>query len=623
MSSPTSYVTAIWKREGGKRKSYGTGGCEEEEEAVAVIAGVLREKFGPQIVKEELEEWGSGIRSTEGDEGVGRLKEKEEGDEEEEEEVEEEEEEAEVEPCEEDAPPTTSPSTHPPPLNSRRVVSRSALLSLYRFFSSHLGISSPSTVAALLASKPQLLRSNPANDFLPRVRLLQSYGISNADVTHMTLIAPAWLRSSLQRIQNMLDFLLAKGIRRSRLGMVLRRGRNLLCCEARSTNLDILVERAGVPVDKLSVIIEKCPSILTQSKEAVSSQLGTLSSFFKATSGGKAEADSTSTSLLKRQLDEPQSTFLDTRFIATVLWRAPTILNLSTETPLAKLQFFVELVGEEATRRVAQSYPVVLKLSEENLQGKVAALAGLIGRENALRAVARFPSLLASSEDGLKESFRELVREVEEALESSGEEGSGMQSLDLRIRPRHVALVRFGYEVVAREMPIRTSVGGRRDVAIEAGKQRSKLCFVCSSLSDEVEGVEGIELGAENRKSKGTGGRQEQQYQGEDGDGTGGGVAATAAFATAASATAVSALSLPDLLRLFLWVVVSPDVAEELLFRGLLLWPCKRGSAGHRLGRRLSSKDRHCHDVRSPLPPSLSLLFPNMALGIAAGLLTV
>ncbi|CAI7734777.1 unnamed protein product [Closterium sp. NIES-54] len=583
------------KSEGGKRKNYGRKGCKEEEEAVAVIAGVLREKYGPQIVREELEERGSGIGSSEGEEGLGRLK-REEGDDEEEEEVEEEEE-AEVEPCEEDAAPTTSPSTPPPPPNRRRVVSRSSLLSLYRFFSSHLSISSPSTVSSLLSTYPQLLRSNPTNDFLPRVRLLQSYGISNADVTHMTLTSPAWLRSSLQRIQNMLEFLLAKGIRRSRLGTVLRRGRNLLCCEARSTNLDILVERAGVPVDKLRVIIEKCPSILTQSKEAVGAQLGTLSSFFKATSGGKVEADSTSTSLLKQQLDEPQSNHLDTRFIATVLWRGPTILNLSTETLLAKLQFFVELMGEEATRRVAQSYPMVLKLSEENLQGKVAALVDLIGRENALRTVAQVPLLLASSDDVMRESFRELVREVEEALTISGEAGNGMQrlgegdrgnclegenyssafnpasrvkrcrarrlvvdlvvryppsisyswktnlkpkveylkrdmglsimdvlayppflglSLDRRIRPRHVALVRMGYAVVAREMVSRTSVGAGRDFPIQSGKQGSKLGSV-SLLSDEVGGVEGIDWGAGNRKSGRTGDRQEQQCQREHG----------------------------------------------------------------------------------------------------------
>ncbi|CAI7865875.1 unnamed protein product [Closterium sp. NIES-53] len=110
---------------------------------------------------------------------VGKVKEaaEEEGGNEEEEEEEEggvegfrEEEEAEAEASEEDAPPTTSPLTPPPPLNSPRFVSPSSLLSLYCFFSSHLGISSPSTIASLLATYPQLLRSNPTNDFLPRVR---------------------------------------------------------------------------------------------------------------------------------------------------------------------------------------------------------------------------------------------------------------------------------------------------------------------------------------------------------------------------------------------------------------------------------------------------------------------
>ncbi|CAI5531230.1 unnamed protein product [Closterium sp. Naga37s-1] len=108
--------------EGGTRKSYGTGACkeeeEEEEEAVAVIAGVLREKFGPQIVSEEVEAWGSGIGSSEDEEGVGIVNEEEGGEEEEEEE-----EEAEAEACEEDAPPTTSPPTPPPLLNGRRPLS--------------------------------------------------------------------------------------------------------------------------------------------------------------------------------------------------------------------------------------------------------------------------------------------------------------------------------------------------------------------------------------------------------------------------------------------------------------------------------------------------------------------
>ncbi|CAI7830277.1 unnamed protein product [Closterium sp. NIES-54] len=71
------------------------------------------------------------------------------------------------------------------PSRPTRATSRSSLLSLYSFFSSHLGISSPSTIASLLASYPQLLRSNPTNDFLPRVRLLQSFRISLADIVHI------------------------------------------------------------------------------------------------------------------------------------------------------------------------------------------------------------------------------------------------------------------------------------------------------------------------------------------------------------------------------------------------------------------------------------------------------
>ncbi|CAI5994726.1 unnamed protein product [Closterium sp. NIES-64] len=235
-----------------------------------------------------------------------------------------------------------------------------------------------------------------------------------------------------------------------------------------------------------------------------------LSAYFTAEFGGKVETDSTSTSLLKQQLNEPhlvknrlsklilscpvifsappyrmaeniailQSfTPPGTPNIATnVLQRAPTIVCLSSETLLAKLQFFVELVGKQAAGRVARSHPVVLQLSKENVQGKVAVLADLIGRENAVRVVTQFPLLLASSEDGLEESFRELVREVEEALESSGGERNGRLSLDRRIRPRHVALVRTGYVVVAREVANRRS-----------GDRRGFLwVVVCSAVAEEL-----------------------------------------------------------------------------------------------------------------------------------------
>ncbi|CAI5533227.1 unnamed protein product [Closterium sp. Naga37s-1] len=195
------------KVEGGGWKRVERGGCkateEEEKKAVAVIAGVLREKFGPQIVRgEEEEEEGfrdgrimdeKEAKGREEEEEVGYGDEETEGAEVEGEEDEEWEEgedaaaEAGAEASEGDAPPTTSPPTRPPPRNSPRVVSPSSLLSLYRFFSSHLGISSPSTVASLLASHPALLRSDPASDLLPRVHLLQSYGISHANISAITL----------------------------------------------------------------------------------------------------------------------------------------------------------------------------------------------------------------------------------------------------------------------------------------------------------------------------------------------------------------------------------------------------------------------------------------------------
>ncbi|CAI5467551.1 unnamed protein product [Closterium sp. Yama58-4] len=86
-------------------------------------------------------------------------------------------------------------------------------------------------------------------------------------------------------------------------------------------------------------------------------------------------------------------------------------------------------------------------------------------------------------------------------------------------------------------------------------------------------------------------------------DGTGGDV-----FATDASATAAAALPLLDLLQQS--VAVSPAAAEELLFKGLLLTALQE-----RLGR--STRHAVCSPLRF-FHLFLSLLFPNMALGIAA-----
>ncbi|CAI5487869.1 unnamed protein product [Closterium sp. Naga37s-1] len=157
------------RSEGSGSKSGEGEASEEEEEAVAVIAQVLMKKYGPQIVKEEDEGLGNGRsggwEEIEGGEAsdaatvaavaavaAAAAVEEEVGMD-----TEMQDEEVEAEASEEGIPSMPS---------RPRATSRSSLLSLYRFFSSHLGISSPSTIASLLASNPQLLRSNPTNDLV-------------------------------------------------------------------------------------------------------------------------------------------------------------------------------------------------------------------------------------------------------------------------------------------------------------------------------------------------------------------------------------------------------------------------------------------------------------------------
>ncbi|CAI5474355.1 unnamed protein product [Closterium sp. Yama58-4] len=347
----------------------------------------------------------------------------------------------------------------------------SSLLSLYRFFSSHLGISSPSTVASLLASHPALLRSDPTNDLLPRVQLLQSYGISQAIIVHVTITNASWLRSSLPQIQGTCEFILARGVRRSKLGMVIRGAPYLIRSQARSTNLDILVEAAGIPEEKLGVIIERCPNILCRSKESIQDQIKMLSDYLsdgleeKGTEGDTASSRGHLKQYLKKHQNQQR---LDKKILLTrlllnyprillssserisanlrllqsftppdspsialpVLRHAPSILNLGSENLLAKLQFFVELVGRKAAGRVVSSHPLVLTLSKENLEGKVAVLSGLIGPENAALAVARFPLLLTSGEETMKQNYAELLREFQEALGRGGWEEVEIEGLE-------------------------------------------------------------------------------------------------------------------------------------------------------------------------------------------------
>ncbi|CAI7865890.1 unnamed protein product [Closterium sp. NIES-53] len=170
-------LTALQERLG---RRLGGKGCEEEEAAVALIAQVLMEKYGPQIVREGVE---AGNRGNEGGEEVEGEEQAAAQEERDGIDKEVKEEEADAEASEDGSPGTAS--------HRARATTLSSLLSLYRFFS--FGISSPSTVVSLLASNPQLLRSNPTNDFLPRVLLLQSYGISHADIAYITDKGPVWL----------------------------------------------------------------------------------------------------------------------------------------------------------------------------------------------------------------------------------------------------------------------------------------------------------------------------------------------------------------------------------------------------------------------------------------------
>ncbi|CAI5479738.1 unnamed protein product [Closterium sp. Yama58-4] len=466
------------KRSGDKRSGKRTGKtsrggekCEEEEEAVAIIARVLREKFGRQIVREE----GDGGGSSEDVEGIKEEEEEEaEGVKEEEGVAASEMEVGEgkgddirAELSEEE--PAGKPAT---PLKGTRATSPSSLLSLYRFFSSHLGISSPSTVASLLASHPALLRSNPTRDLLPRVQLLQSYGISQEIIVHVTITNASWLRSSLPQIQGTIEFILARGVRQSKLGMVIRGAPYLIRSQARSTNLDILVEAAGIPEEKLGVIIERCPNLLCRSEESIQDQIKMLSDYLSdglEEKGTEGDTTSSSTEHLKQHLKKHRNrqrldkkcllarlllnyprillssserisanlrllqsfTPPDSPSIAIpILRHAPSILNLGSENLLAKLQFFVELVGEKAAGRVVSSHPLVLTLSKENLEGKVAVLSGLIGPENAALAVGRFPLLLTSGEETMKQNYAELLREFQEALEGEGGEEGEIEGLE-------------------------------------------------------------------------------------------------------------------------------------------------------------------------------------------------
>ncbi|CAI6000391.1 unnamed protein product [Closterium sp. NIES-65] len=268
---------------------------EEEEEGGSANGRITDEEEAKE--RQEEEEVGYGDEETEGSEVEEEDEEWKEGEDTEEE----------AGASDEDGTPATSPPTPPSLLKRRRVVSPSSLLSLYRFFSSHLGISSPSTIASLLTYRPALLRSDPTNDLLPRVNLLQSYGISRADISNL----------------------------------------------------------------------------------------------------------------------------------------------------LAKLQYLEELVGKKAAASAVRSHSGVLRLSVENMQGKVALLGDLIGQENAVLAVAQYPSMLAINEENLTRGFSELVREVEEALEESGGEESGRQTLEegarMLVREVGEALEGGGADGFARE----------------------------------------------------------------------------------------------------------------------------------------------------------------------------
>ncbi|CAI6006990.1 unnamed protein product [Closterium sp. NIES-64] len=237
------------------------------------------------------------------------------------------------------------------------------------------------------------------------------------------------------------------------------------------TNLDILVESAGVPVDKLGVVIERGSDVLSMREETLRSHLEQVSAFL---TNGYEEGSVNRGHLGRLLVLHPRILLRSPERIATilsllqsftppgspsiaipVLCRAPTLMSRTSQNLLAKLQYLEELVGKKAAASAVRSHSGVLRLSVENMQGKVALLGDLIGQENAVLAVAQYPSMLAINEENLTRGFSELVREVEEALEESGGEESGRQTLEegarMLVREVGEALEGGGADGFARE----------------------------------------------------------------------------------------------------------------------------------------------------------------------------
>ncbi|CAI6000331.1 unnamed protein product [Closterium sp. NIES-65] len=111
-------------------------------------------------------------------------------------------------------------------------------------------------------------------------------------------------------------------------------------------------------------------------------------------------------------------------------------------------------------------------------------------------------------------------------------------------------------------------------------------------------------------------GRRGGRHGGRHGAGVGAGILAGMGAGMRAGILAGMGAGMLDVLQPLLWVAVSPAVAEELLFRGLLFTTLQE-----RLGRIDAAMLSAALFALFHL--SLALLFPNMALGIAASLLAV
>ncbi|GJP36376.1 hypothetical protein CLOM_g8646 [Closterium sp. NIES-68] len=327
----------------------------------------------------------------------------------------------------------------------KRTTTHESLADLYRFFSS-LGIHDPSAVAAIIASCPAFLKpEQPLPELRQKVAFLELQGVSSADIAKLVVLDAGWLRSSMAGLGGSIGFLKSAGVSGEMLGSVLLLSPRVLCLPSRTMAETVQFLKRLLGEQAAMRVLYKFPMVLTKNVRNLESKIEILGRILGAGLVNKIierfpPVLNASAASLEDNFDKWCTVFQGVEKLPEGLrW------NLG-ELALCSGQKAEEEVKKTKRKKLGGK-------GEVRMEGKVGSLGDSAARHVVCQFVTFWPyALFYNWQRNIAPKLHYLQHDLKLPITELLRYPPFLTlSLDRRIRPRHLALVKGGYVVKPHE----------------------------------------------------------------------------------------------------------------------------------------------------------------------------